>query len=252
MASRRSIFPSRSIPNCSVRNRSSTTKGCIATSAMSRTMSPSSRPTVATRCAEVAAIRRHKVAIWGSNWPRKWSTLSGQHRVHPPVWGSAVGNIMAKAAVSLNVLNAENLGGPNMRTFEIPGSGGVMLARYSPEQHEFFPEGEAALYYRSPEEIDAKIDELLRDRDLRERIRRNAIRWPRRKPTTCAPRPSCASADSPLPASPRPGARQLERRTAHCLRQRPQPTGGASSGWWRSISRCASRASSIPTFIAWR
>ena len=127
------------------------------------------------RCAEVAAIRRHKVAIWGNNWPAQWSTSSGQHRVHQPVWGSAVSSIMAKAAVSLNVLNAENLGGPNMRTFEIPGSGGVMLARYSPEQDEFFPEGEAAMYYRPPEEIDDKIDELLRDRDLRERIRRNAI-----------------------------------------------------------------------------
>ena len=56
-------------------------------------------------------------------------TLSGQHRVHPPVWGSAVGDIYSRAAVSLNVLNAENLGGPNMRTFEVPGSGGVMLAR---------------------------------------------------------------------------------------------------------------------------
>lgn len=128
------------------------------------------------RCAEVAAIGRHRVAIWGSNWPAKWNSSSGQHRVHQPVWGRAVGDIMAKAAVSLNVLNAENLGGPNMRTFEIPGSGGVMLARYSPEQNEFFPEGEAALYYRSPEEIDAKIDTLLHDRELRQRIRRNAAR----------------------------------------------------------------------------
>jgi glycosyltransferase involved in cell wall biosynthesis len=128
------------------------------------------------RCAEVAAVRKHTVAIWGSNWPRKWSTLAGQHRVHQPVWGGAVSNIMARAAVSLNVLNAENLGGPNMRTFEIPGSGGVMLARYSPEQNEFFPEGEAAAYYRSPDELDEKIDELLRDRELRERLRRNAVR----------------------------------------------------------------------------
>jgi spore maturation protein CgeB len=128
------------------------------------------------RCAEVAAIRKHSVAIWGNNWPRKWRTLSGQHRAHPPVWGRAVGDIYAKAAVSLNVLNAENLGGPNMRTFEIPGSGGVMLARYSPEQHEFFPENEAAVYYRTPTEIDDKIDWLLRDPELRARVRRNAAR----------------------------------------------------------------------------
>jgi glycosyltransferase involved in cell wall biosynthesis len=128
------------------------------------------------RGVEVAAIRRHKVAIWGRNWPREWQTLSGQHRVHPPVWGRAVSGIYARAPVSLNVLNAENLGGPNMRTFEIPASAGVMLARYSPEQCEFFPEGEAALYYRSPEEIDDKIDLLLRDDELRARLRRNAVR----------------------------------------------------------------------------
>jgi hypothetical protein len=128
------------------------------------------------RCSEVAAIRKHAVAIWGNNWPRKWNTLSGQHRAHPPVWGRAVGDIYSSAAVSLNVLNAENLGGPNMRTFEVPGSGGVMLARYSAAQDEFFPENEAAVYYRTPEEIDDKIDLLLGDAELRTRIRNHAAR----------------------------------------------------------------------------
>ena len=128
------------------------------------------------RCDEVAAIRRHKVAIWGNNWPRKWRAPGGQHRVHAPVWGKGFANICAGAAVSLNVLNAENLGGPNMRTFEVPASGGVMLARYSPAQDEFFPEGEAALYYRSPDEIDDKLDLLLQDRNLRARLRRNGAR----------------------------------------------------------------------------
>ena len=128
------------------------------------------------RCDEVAAIRRHKVAIWGNNWPRKWREAGGQHRVHAPIWGRAFADICTRAAVSLNVLNAENLGGPNMRTFEVPASGGVMLARYSRAQNEFFPEGEAAVYYRSPEEIDDKLDELLRDRELRARLRRNGAR----------------------------------------------------------------------------
>jgi spore maturation protein CgeB len=128
------------------------------------------------RCAEVAAIRKHTAAIWGNNWPQKWRTLLGQHRVHPPVWGKAVSDIYARAAVSLNVLNAENLGGPNMRTFEIAGSGGVTLARYSAAQDEFFPENEAAVYYRSPAELDNKIESVLGDPELRVRIRRNAAR----------------------------------------------------------------------------
>ncbi len=128
------------------------------------------------RCAEVAAVRKHMIAIWGNNWPRKWRTLAGLHRVHPPVWGNAVGDIYVRAAVSLNVLNAENLGGPNMRTFEITGSGGKMLARYSAAQDEFFPENEAAVYYRTPSELDEKIEIVLRDRELRMRIRKNAAR----------------------------------------------------------------------------
>jgi spore maturation protein CgeB len=51
-----------------------------------------------------------------------------------------------------------------------------MLARYSPEQHEFFPENEAAVYYRTAAEIDDKIDWVLCDPELRARIRRNAAR----------------------------------------------------------------------------
>jgi spore maturation protein CgeB len=128
------------------------------------------------RCNELTAIRRHTAAIWGNNWPRHWTTRTGQHRVHPAVWGSTVSEIYGRAAVSLNVLNAENLGGPNMRSFEIPASGGVMLARYSREQDDFFPEGEAAAYYRSPEEIDDQLDRLLQDEALRDRLRRNALR----------------------------------------------------------------------------
>ena len=63
-----------------------------------------------------------------------------------------------------------------MRTFEIPASAGVMLASYTDEQAEFFPENEAAAYYRSPEELDAKVDWLLGDEALRKRIRGNAAR----------------------------------------------------------------------------
>ncbi|MGD0931846.1 MAG: glycosyltransferase [Candidatus Korobacteraceae bacterium] len=123
---------------------------------------------------EITAIHKHSVAIWGNGWPRKWQ--SAQHQVHAPVYAEAVARIHAAAQVSLNVLNAESLEGHNMRTFEVPASGGVMLARYTAAQDELFPENEAAAYYRSPGEIDAKIDRLLADGGLRERIRRNGLR----------------------------------------------------------------------------
>jgi spore maturation protein CgeB len=124
---------------------------------------------------EINSIARHEVAIWGNGWTPGRGTAPEQ-RIHSAVYAAAVAKIYGAAAVSLNVLNAENLGGPNMRTFEVPGSGGVMLARYSDAQAEFFPENEAAAFYRSPEELNAKIDWLLGDAALRERIRRNAVR----------------------------------------------------------------------------
>ena len=123
---------------------------------------------------EIASIRKHSIAIWGNGWPRNWQ--SARHRVHAPVYAEAVARIHAAAQVSLNVLNAESLEGHNMRTFEVPASGGVMLARYTAAQDELFPENEAAAYYRSPDEIDARIDSLLADTLLRERIRRNGLR----------------------------------------------------------------------------
>ena len=51
-----------------------------------------------------------------------------------------------------------------------------MLARYSAAQDQFFPENEAAVYYRSPAEMDDKIERLLQDRESRARIRKNAAR----------------------------------------------------------------------------
>jgi spore maturation protein CgeB len=124
---------------------------------------------------EINSIVRHEVAIWGNGWTGRRGLTRGQ-RIHAPVYGVGVAKIHGAAAVSLNVPNAENLSGPNMRTFEVPASGGVMLARYSDAQAEFFPENEAAAYYRSPEELDAKIDWLLGDAALRKRIRGNAVK----------------------------------------------------------------------------
>jgi spore maturation protein CgeB len=129
----------------------------------------------AARLKEIESIRKHPVAIWGNGWPKAWGWGSG-HRVHPPVYGRKLARIYGAAPVALNVLNAESLEGHNMRTFEVPASGGVMLARYTKAQAQFFPEREAAVYYKSASDIDAKIEELLADAALRARIRREAVR----------------------------------------------------------------------------
>jgi spore maturation protein CgeB len=131
----------------------------------------------AKRQAHVATIHNHSVDLWGARWTRSDAAFASRHRIHrAPVFGATTSKLHSQASVSLNVVDDLNLPGHNMRTFEIPASGGVMLAQYSDEQAEFFPENEAAAYYRSPEELDEKIGRLLEDAVLRERIRCSAVR----------------------------------------------------------------------------
>jgi hypothetical protein len=125
----------------------------------------------------VAMIKRSDVALWGKRWRRAARRLDGRHAVHDrPVFGSSNSALYSAAEVSLNILDDLNMPGHNMRTFEIPASGGIMLSTYTEEQAAFFPEGEAAWYYRDPAELDDLIDMLRRDKKLRDRTRSAALR----------------------------------------------------------------------------
>jgi len=122
----------------------------------------------------IDAIHRHAVALWGARWPRAARRFDGRHAIHRTGrFGAATAALYAAADVSLNVVDDLNMPGHNMRTFEIPGSGGVMVATHTAEQAAIFPEGEAALYYRTPSELDALIDRVRSEPDLAARLRRN-------------------------------------------------------------------------------
>ena len=130
---------------------------------------------------QVDAVRRHEVALWGARWRRAQRRFRGRHTIHQhSAFAEDCAALYAGAGVSLNILNAWNIPGHNMRTFEIPASGGVMLSSYTPEQDEFFPEGEAAWYYRRPAEIDGLLDRLLDDPAIMERTRRAALQIAKR------------------------------------------------------------------------
>lgn len=126
---------------------------------------------------EIGCIRRHEVALWGPGWGRASRRFDGRHIIHARrMFGRDCAAIYAGADVCLNILNWWNVPGHNMRTLEIPASGGVMLSTYTSEQAEFFPEGQAAWYYRDPLELDDVIERLLRDKRARDRTRDNALR----------------------------------------------------------------------------
>ena len=59
--------------------------------------------------------------------------------------------------ISLNILRKQNEHSHNMKTFEIPAMGGVLLTKRSYEQNQFFPENKASLMYNNIGELKQKI-----------------------------------------------------------------------------------------------
>ena len=128
----------------------------------------------------VGAIKGVSAALWGARWSRARASLR-QHVIHEaPIFGDQCGPVYRRAAVSLNIVDDLNMPGHNMRTFEIPASGGIMVSTFTEEQAEFFPEDEAAVYYRDAAELDEKIARVTRDAALQQRLRRNALAISRR------------------------------------------------------------------------
>ena len=126
---------------------------------------------------QLNAVRRHEVALWGPRWKRASHRFRARHVIHErQAYGPACASIYSSAKVCLNILNEWNIPGHNMRTFEIPASGGVMLSTYTEEQARFFPEGEAAWYYREPSELDGILDRLLHEPEMLDRARRTSVR----------------------------------------------------------------------------
>jgi hypothetical protein len=98
-----------------------------------------------------------------------WSVLRGEQ-----VYGSEMARAVRASKIALNILRLQNEDSHNMRTFEIPGCSGVMVSQKSPEQEEFFPEGQAAFYFSNAEECVTKMRGLLENDFLLQQARETA------------------------------------------------------------------------------
>ncbi|MGV8840412.1 MAG: CgeB family protein [Bauldia sp.] len=85
---------------------------------------------------------------------------------------------LTKAArVNLCLVRRANRDGHVMRTYEMAATGAAMVVEDTPDHRALFgPEGEAVLYFRTPEEAAAKARALLADEALRLRLRTAAQR----------------------------------------------------------------------------
>lgn len=105
------------------------------------------------------------LAIFG---PREWASRS-KYQTNTltnyqgrPLYDQDYINASAYALGAINLLRPQNIieSSHNMRTFEVPGFGGLLIAERTEEQQQFFTEGEEALYFSSWEELQDILAQL--------------------------------------------------------------------------------------------
>jgi spore maturation protein CgeB len=104
--------------------------------------------------APLAHARDVSLAIWGPDWKRnaRDERVLASCRGEAPRGDDLVRAVLCSRA-SINVLRTQNETAENMRTYEIPACGGVMLAEWSAQQERVFRDGKEAVYARDPGEL---------------------------------------------------------------------------------------------------
>jgi hypothetical protein len=102
----------------------------------------------------VAAIRTLADAgipidVYGFGWP-KFLSPGPLVTVNGPLHGDAMMAALRRYRLQLNVFRPHNADSHNMRSFEVPACGGIMLAEDSSEHRRFFEAGQEAFYFKDP------------------------------------------------------------------------------------------------------
>ncbi|GAB4497597.1 MAG: hypothetical protein OHK0019_31460 [Saprospiraceae bacterium] len=117
------------------------------------------------------------VDVYGHGWKfflRKHQNIN----MFDAVYGDEFWQKIRQYRVQLNIFRPHNVGSHNMRTFEIPAAGGIMLAPDSLEHRAFFSHGEEAFFYQTEEEIERYCRDLLARTcvsEVREKARRRSV-----------------------------------------------------------------------------
>ncbi|MCA0396372.1 MAG: glycosyltransferase [Bacteroidetes bacterium] len=101
-----------------------------------------------------------QVVVVGNHW-NTFIPDNSEIQVHPPVYGSAFWSTLRRYRVQLNIMRPHNLYSHNMRSFEIPAVGGIMLTPQTDDHARYFENGESAFFYKDLNEAAEKALYLL-------------------------------------------------------------------------------------------
>ncbi len=97
--------------------------------------------------------------VYGNDWEK--FIVHKNVRVFKPVYRLDFWKTLYRYRVQLNLMRIHNPDSHNMRSFEVPGIGGILLAPFTPEHATFFTDCHEAFFYRDVNEAVAKARELL-------------------------------------------------------------------------------------------
>lgn len=102
--------------------------------------------------------------VYGHDWQKyiKHPNLT----IHGPVYEIYYYKTLRKYRVQLNIMRVHNLDSHNMRSIEIPGCGGIMLAPRTKDHEVLFEEGKEAFFYNDLMDLISKARMILELRHM--------------------------------------------------------------------------------------
>lgn len=129
------------------------------------------------RVAHVLELAKAGILVhtYGNNWAEMVPKDEKNIVLHPAVYNQEFWETMYKYRLQLNIFRPHNIGSHNMRTFEVPAVGSIMLAPDSPGHHEYFESEKEIFLYRSKEEMVEKARQILSlSEEEASQVRKNA------------------------------------------------------------------------------
>ena len=97
-----------------------------------------------------------EIHVYGNGWSK--FLRHPNLKIHDAVYGLDYFRTLRLYKVQLNIMRIHNLDSHNMRSIEIPGCGGIMLASSTKDHKEFFIDGKEAFFYSDVKELITKAN----------------------------------------------------------------------------------------------
>jgi spore maturation protein CgeB len=121
------------------------------------------------------AVADFDLGIWGNHWSRLAPGSTLRRLWRGEAHGEKLSRIYSASSIALNFVREQNGPAHNMRTFEAPACGILMLTSRTKEQVELFGEDDGAAFFDSGDEMRDKVRYYLAQPEQHERVARTGL-----------------------------------------------------------------------------